>query len=281
MNVEINRFKYNEIMKQKKQNVLKVLLTVLLFHIWSNPISAQNTEKPIVPKPKSQEVLQTRSPEMVFVQGGTFWMGCTSEQGDDCDDSESHLHSVTVSSFNIGKYEVTQAQWKLIMGNNPSKFKGDKLPVEMVSWNDVEEFIRRLNAKTGKKYRLPTETEWEYAARGGSKSNGYKYSGSHNLNNIGWFGENSNETSHHVGSKLPNELGIYDMSGNVYEWCSDWFGDYPASAQQDPIGASSGSDRVYRGGCWYGDTSNCLVANRFNTSPDIRHSGLGFRLVVP
>jgi formylglycine-generating enzyme required for sulfatase activity len=206
-------------------------------------------------------------PEMVFVQGGTFTMGCTSEQGSDCYDKEKPAHKVTVSSFNIGKYEVTQAQWVAIMGNNPSRFKGDNLPVETVSWNDVQEFIRRLNTKTGKQYRLPTEAEWEYAARGGNKSGGYKYSGGNNIGNVAWYGSNSGRTTHAVGIKQANELGIYDMTGNVWEWCSDCYG--------------GGSYHVDRGGSWSDSASNCRVSGRINLSPGYSRSNLGFRLVVP
>jgi formylglycine-generating enzyme required for sulfatase activity len=215
-------------------------------------------------------------PEMVFVQGGTFRMGCTGEQGSDCHDDERPAHSVTLSNFYVGKYEVTQAQWKAVMGSNPSYFKGDNLPVEQVSWDDVQEFIRKLNAQTGKQYRLPTEAEWEYAARGGSKSGGYKYSGSSSIKNVAWFDEDwENGSPHLVGEKRPNELGIYDMSGNVYEWCSDWYGNYPASAQSNPVGASSGSNRVFRGGSWNGEATFCCVAYR---SYGITCYDLGFRL---
>jgi formylglycine-generating enzyme required for sulfatase activity len=220
-------------------------------------------------------------PEMIFVQGGTFWMGCSREQLGSCEADEIPLHSVTVSNFRIGKYEVTQAQWKLIMGNSPSEFKGDLLPVEKVSWNDAQEFIARLNAATGKHYRLPTEAEWEYAARGGTKSADYKFSGSHNLYNVGWFTDNSGGTTHAVGTKLPNELGIYDMSGNVYEWCIDRYGRYPASAQHDPMGVDSGSEYVFRGGSWGYDAQYSRVTNRGYNTPDSRYRNLGFRLVLP
>jgi formylglycine-generating enzyme required for sulfatase activity len=218
--------------------------------------------------------------EMVFVQGGTFTMGCTSEQSD-CYDWEKPAHKVTVSSFNIGKYEVTQAQWVAIMGNNPSAFKGDNLPVETVSWNDVQEFIRRLNTKTGKQYRLPTEAEWEYAAHGGNKSSGYKYSGGNNIGNVAWYGDNSGSTTHAVGTKQANELGIYDMSGNVWEWCSDWYDAYSSASQTNPTGTSSGSARVNRGGGWYNRASGCRVSARSSNSPGSSYIGLGFRLVVP
>ena len=222
-------------------------------------------------------------PEMVFVQGGTFMMGCIGEQSGDCYDDESPLHSVTVSSLNIGKYAVMQGQWKALMGGNPSGFpQGDNYPVENVTWNDVQEFIRRLNSATGKQYRLPTEAEWEYAARGGAQSQGYKYSGSHNLNRVGWFTNNRVGCTQPVGAKLPNELGIYDMSGNVWEWCNDWFGSYTASPQRDPMGASSGSARVLRGGSWLNSVrDDCRVANRGNGRPGYRHYVIGFRVVFP
>jgi formylglycine-generating enzyme required for sulfatase activity len=219
---------------------------------------------------------------MVFVQGGTFIMGCTDEQGNDCKNDEIPRHAITVSSFNIGKYEVTQRQWKLIMnGNNPSQNKGDNLPVEYVSWDEVQEFIFRLNNLTGKQYRLPTEAEWEYAARGGNKSQSYKYSGSNNLTNVAWYDGNSNGLTHPVGTKLPNELGIYDMSGNVFEWCSDWYGAYSASAQQNPTGPSSGTRHIIRGGSWIHESLRCRVSYRSAHEPNERFDSLGFRLVLP
>jgi formylglycine-generating enzyme required for sulfatase activity len=220
--------------------------------------------------------------EMVSVQGGTFTMGCTGEQGGECDNDEKPAHSVTVGNFQIGKFEVTQRLWKQIMGadNNPSEFKGDDLPVEQVSWNDVQIFIKALNRKTGKKYRLPTEAEWEYAARGGNKSKGNKYSGSNNLDEVAWYGGNSGDKTNDVGTKSPNELGIYDMSGNVWEWVGDWYGDYSSSAQTNPAGPSSGSLRVDRGGGWYGGAEDCRVSCRGGGDPDFRDIGIGFRLVL-
>jgi formylglycine-generating enzyme required for sulfatase activity len=241
---------------------------------------AGKTTAEVAAEEAKKRAIESLSSSMVFVQGGTFRMGCTQEQQGSCESDET-LHSVTVSSFSIGKYEVTQAQWKLIMGSNPSKFQGDNLPVENVSWHDAQEFIARLNDTTGKRYRLPTETEWEYAARGGAKSRGYKYSGSHNLNSVAWFEDNSGYSTHPVGSKLPNELGIYDMSGNVYEWCSDGYDSYPASAQQDPVGAGSGSYRVIRGGCRGSSATDCRVAYRSFKSPGSRYSLFGFRVVLP
>ena len=197
---------------------------------------------------QSQQAPPTQVPniEMVFVQG-----------------NKSIRNSIR--SFNIGKYEVTQAQWQAVMGNNPSNFKGDNLPVEMVSWNDVQEFIRKLNALTGRNYRLPTEAEWEYAARGGDSSRGYEYSGSNNINDVAWYRDNSDRRTHPVGTKAPNELGIYDMSGNVWEWCQD----------------AEGSRRWYRGGSWPRTAGFCRVADRFWNGPGVRDYDIGFRLVLP
>ena len=219
--------------------------------------------------------------DMVLVQGGTFTMGCTSKQGNDCHDYENPAHQVTLSSFYISKYEVTQALWQEVMGANPSSFKGcDSCPVENVSWNDVQGFIRKLNQISGKNYRLPTEAEWEYAARGGSASRGYKYSGSNNPGEVSWYYENSSDKPHSVGQRLSNELGLYDMSGNVLEWCSDWYGNYGSSGQTNPLGPSSGMLRVGRGGFWGGYSSDLRVSDRYNFSPDDRNNLLGFRLAL-
>jgi formylglycine-generating enzyme required for sulfatase activity len=171
------------------------------------------------------------------------------------------------------------------MGNAPSSFRNCyNCPVESVSWNDVQEFITKLNQKTGKKYRLPTEAEWEYAARGGKKSKGYQYSGSNNINDVAWYGSNSGVKTHPVGQKQPNELGIFDMSGNVWEWCSDWYAaEYEYdwnSTIPDPKGPASGSGRVYRGGRWLNDPQYCRSSFRFSYSPDFRFDNLGFRLVL-
>ncbi|MGM9869142.1 MAG: formylglycine-generating enzyme family protein [Sodaliphilus sp.] len=218
--------------------------------------------------------------EMVEVRGGTFTMGATSEQGSDAYSSEKPTHQVTLSSYYIGKTEVTQALWQAVMGNNPSHFTGSNLPVEKVSWDDCQTFIRKLNALTGKNFRMPTEAEWEFAARGGNNSRGYKYSGSNTLSNVAWYTDNSGSTTHPVASKLPNELGIYDMSGNVWEWCSDWYGDYSSSSQYNPIGPSRGSLRVPRGGSWLSDARNCRVSGRDFSSPTNRIYNLGLRLAL-
>ena len=218
--------------------------------------------------------------DMVYVQGGTFTMGATSEQGSDAYSDEKPAHRVTVGDFYIGKYEVTQAQWKAVMGSNPSSFKGDNLPVERVSWNDVQEFIRKLNALTGKTFRLPTEAEWEYAARGGNKSQGYKYAGSNNIETVAWYYGNSGSKTHPVGGKAPNELGLYDMSGNVFEWCSDWYGSYSSGSLTNPQGPSSGSFRVLRGGSWDYRSRFCRVSDRYYYIPDGGSNYYGFRLVL-
>ncbi|MGM9712614.1 MAG: bifunctional serine/threonine-protein kinase/formylglycine-generating enzyme family protein [Prevotella sp.] len=216
---------------------------------------------------------------MMPVQGGTFTMGATSEQQSP-DSDEKPTHRVSLSSYYIGKYEVTQALWKAVMGSNPSKWKGDNLPVEQVSWDDCQTFLRKLNAMTGKNFRLPTEAEWEYAARGGNRSRGYQYSGSNNLSNVAWYDDNSGSKTHPVGTKAPNELGIYDMSGNVWEWCQDWYGNYTSSAQTNPTGSSSGSCRVDRGGSWLSHAWDCRVAYRLDDAPDNGSINLGLRLAL-
>jgi formylglycine-generating enzyme len=221
--------------------------------------------------------------KMSYVEGGSFNNGTS---------------GVTVSSFYIGKYEVTQEQYEKVMGKNPSSFKnsGKNAPVEQVSWYDAVEFCNKLSNKEGLQkcysgsgnsikcdfskngYRLPTEAEWEYAAKGGSKSKGYKYSGSNNLDEVGWYGDNSGGKTHSVGGKKSNELGIYDMSGNVWEWCWDWYGSYSSNPQTDPRGPSSGSGRVNRGGCWFSIASRCRAAYRIDFSPGRSDNDLGFRL---
>ena len=218
--------------------------------------------------------------DMVRVEAGTFTMGATPEMKKPYN-YEKPTHSVTLTNdYYIGKYEVTQALWKAVMGNNPSNFKGDNLPVEMVSWDDCQEFISKLNRITGKTFRLPTETEWEYAARGGKKSRGYQYSGSNNLSEVAWYKENSGYKTHAVGTKQANELGIHDMSGNVLEWCQDWYGEYNSSSQLNPTGANSGSYRVRRGGCWFDLARYCRSSSRRSFTPGGRDNDLGLRLVL-
>ena len=180
--------------------------------------------------------------------------------------------------FFIGRYEVTQEEWQTVMGNNPSSVKGARRPVENVSWDDCQEFIRKLNSITGKQFRLPTEAEWEYAARGGNKSNGYKYAGGNDIDRVSWYDLNSGNSTSDVGQKVPNELGLFDMSGNVWEWCQDWYGNYDDGNQTNPTGPSTGTDRVYRGGGWYSIAGYCRVSCRSAISPEKSDNRLGLRL---
>nr|MCU0392817.1 formylglycine-generating enzyme family protein [Thermoflexibacter sp.] len=222
---------------------------------------------------------------MVAVEGGTFSMGCTSEQKD-CSDNEKPVHSVTVSSFYISKYEVTQTQWEAIMGNNPSYFKNcPTCPVESVSWNDIQEFITKLNQLSGKKYRLPTEAEWEYAARGGKKSKGYQYAGGNSLNSIAWYNSNADFKTHPVGTKTANELGLHDMSGNVWEWCEDFYDENFYTKVKNGKANYPNKNRanyiVLRGGSWGGYAGYCRVAYRSRDYPTNRNDDYGFRIVLP
>ena len=243
----------------------------------------QNT--PIVYKGEMIETIVVNGVEfnMVKVEGGTFSMGATSEQGSDSYDWEYPVHSVTLSDYYIGETEVTQELWEAVMRSNPSDFKGnDQRPVESVSWNDCQEFIKKLNRLTGKEFRLLTEAEWEYAARGGkySKDYVYKYSGSNNADEVAWYCSNSGSKTHSVKTKKANELGLYDMSGNVYEWCNDWYGDYQSNSQTNPTGPSRGEYRVLRGGsCGYYDW-DVRVSNRSRSTPDNRYSHYGLRLAL-
>jgi len=218
--------------------------------------------------------------EMVKVEAGSFNMGATPEMINP-DTDEKPVHRVTLTNdYYIGKYEVTQALWQAVTDSNPSNFKGNDLPVEMVSWNDCQDFISKLNSMTGKRFHLPTEAQWEYAARGGKKSRGYQYSGSNTLGDVAWYSGNSCSRTHAVGTKQPNELGIYDMAGNVWEWCQDWYGSYSSSPQTNSTGAVSGSYRVFRGGSWYYSAWYCRTSYRRNGTPGFRDNDLGLRLVL-
>ena len=208
--------------------------------------------------------------DLVLIRPGKFLMG--SEKGFD---DEKPVHEVTISQpFYLGKYEVTQAQWEAVMGSNPSGFKGATLPVEQVSWEDCQEFIEKLNSKGIGTFRLPTEAEWEYACRAGT-------TGDHagNLDEMAWYCENSGSKTHPVGTKKANPWGLYDMHGNVWEWCQDWYGTYPTGAVRDPTGAAGGSYRVSRGGGWGSIAGGCRSASRGGGSPSGRGNLLGFRLV--
>jgi len=222
------------------------------------------------------------NPEMVFVKGSSFFsMGCTKEQGADCNEDERPAHNVTLRDFYASKFPITQKLWEKVMDSNPSRFQGENLPVESVSWNDVQEFIKKLNTVTGKKYRLLTEAEWEYAARGGGSTKGQRYAGSNNLGAVAWYGDNSGQATRPVGEKQPNELGLYDMSGNVWEWVQDWKDGYSSSGlQNNPVGPASGTNRAYRGGSWQDSDIYCRVSRRHGAVPDTRSSAVGFRLAL-
>ena len=234
-------------------------------------------------KPKVERItieLAGVSFNMVCVEGGTFLMGAN--EGDEYADSdEKPAHQVTLSDYYIGETQVTQALWQAVMGNNPSHFKGHlSLPVEQVSWHDCREFIMKLNQLTGKSFRLPTEAEWEFAARGANKSKGYKYSGSDYCSSVAWYDANSGRITHAVAQKGANELGLYDMSGNVYEWCQDFFGPYSSDEQIAPQGPSLGSYRVVRGGSWAFAAEGCRIPYRIGFAQTYASSFLGLRLAL-
>ena len=258
-------------LKQLGFAVAAVFLVIAL--IWRLRENMQQT--------KRLETIEQLNEKMVLVSGGTFTMGCTKKQGSDCEYDEKPAHQVTVSDFYISRYEVTEKEWRAVMESDPPNTisKGcDNCPAANVSWNDIQQFLSKLNAKTGKAYRLPTEAEWEYAARGGSSSRGYKYAGSNSLDEVAWYESNSGSKTRPVGQKKANELGLYDMSGNVWEWCQDWHGDYSSSAQTNPKGPGTGFVRVGRGGSWFSVPQNCRVAVRHYGSPGDRHYSPGFRL---
>jgi uncharacterized repeat protein (TIGR02543 family) len=234
--------------------------------------------------------------DVSLVSAGTFMMGSPSDEPGRF--SNETQHEVTISkAFYMGKYEVTQAEWKAVMGTNPSTFQGDNLPVESVSWNDEIEYCNKLSLLEGRTpcytgsgynvqcnfsangYRLPTEAEWEWAAKGGGKdASVYIYSGSNEPAAVAWYADNSNGSTHPIKTKKPNSLGLYDMSGNVGECCWDRYGEYPTSVQTDPLGAASGSYRVVRGGDWYNSATGVRSAFRFDCTPSLRYSNMGFRV---
>ena len=227
-----------------------------------------------------ESILENLVNNMVAVEGGTFQMGATEEQGEDIYLNERPAHEVTLSGFSIGKYEVTQEEWEAVMGANPSKVKGKKHPVEQVSWEDCQIFIQKLNELTGKEFRLPTEAEWEYAARGGALSKGFKYAGSNDMSEVGWYRQTEAYPTQDVGKKASNELGLYDMSGNVMEWCSDGYGAYQPEAQTDPKGSEYPSSRVCRGGSWNYRERNCRVSCRADAKASTVASHIGLRLAM-
>lgn len=218
--------------------------------------------------------------EMIYIKGGTYMMGSL-EGSVEAEEDEFPAHSVTVNDFFIGECEVTQELWEAVMGNNPSGFKDNPmLPVESVNWFECKAFIDSLNKLTGKVFRLPTEAEWEFAARGGNNSQGFIYSGSDSIDSVAWYKDNGENCTKPVKQKLPNELGLYDMSGNVWEWCSDWYGNYPSESVVNPTGNENGYMRVMRGGSWLVAPEICRVADRSHGSPKGGGCIAGLRLAL-
>lgn len=235
---------------------------------------------------RKYEILQRLIDNMVEIDGGSFYMGATSEQQADAYDTEAPMHYVTVSSFFLNKYEVSQAEWNAVMDQYPSNYYGedkDDYPVEMVSWVECQEFIDKLNDLTGLRFRLPTDAEWEYAARGGVLSNGYKYSGANDVDCISWHKGNSDQHPHPVGTRGANELGLYDMNGNVWEWCQDWYAnDYFAKSNgaTNPVGPISGRYKIIRGGSWFDDIRLCRTSSRYMNIDTNFDPGTGLRLAM-
>ena len=216
---------------------------------------------------------------MVYVEGGKFNMGATPEQGYDAQGDEKPVHNVTLDNYYIGQTEVTQELWEAVMGYNPSKFVAAKNPVESITFKDVKKFIKKLNKLTGYFFMLPTEAEWEYAARGGKYSKKFKYAGSNKADDVAWCSLSTAHT-YEVATKRPNELQLFDMSGNVAEMCNDWYGPYEGGYQVNPQGAYDGVNRVNRGGSWGRDDNKCRVSTRANATEDFGYERLGFRLVL-
>ena len=246
----------------------KLLATIVMVLLGSFVLAAQEPTRNILDIP------------MVQIEGGTFEMGGIETYGEQCYPDEFPKHTVTVDDYYIGQFEVTQELYKFVMGYNPSHFVGDSLPVDNISWVDAKTFIHELNKMTGKQYRLPTEAEWEFAARGGRWSQDLNYSGSDDLNAVGWCDGNSGRRTHAVGTKAPNELDIYDMCGNVYEWCQDRYAIYKADPQTNPQGPDFGKARVMRGGSWRSEARNCRNTYRSSEDYEARILNCGLRLAM-
>ena len=289
-------------MNIKKTITLTILLAIATFaiaqssggyvkNLKSNPSQSAKLKpkSTAMTEEKRQRIIDNLIKNMVLVEGGSFMMGNNIVKSEDMNEDEERslddatpVHKVTLSPFYIGKYEVTQLEWEAVMGNNPSYFKGQNRPVEQVTWYHCIEFIDKLNKLTRMKFRLPTEAEWEFAARGGNKSHGFKYPGSNHALEVAWYDPTnaimSKETTHDVGLKKCNELGLYDMGGNVSEWCSDRYGPYSDEAQENPNGPQSGDMRVLRGGVFYSDESGCITCSRNYRRPDWPERMMGLRL---
>ena len=243
------------------------------------PPSPSPKPTPPGPKPEAGKTLEKSiGMKLLLIPAGEFQMGSPESDADAYEDEKpQHLVRIT-QPFYLGVTEVTQEQYERVMGTNPSNFKGSQLPVEMVSWEEAVEFCRKLSAKEGRPYRLPTEAEWEYACRAGSRTKWSFGDDASSLGEYAWYTSNLGSTTHPVGEKKPNAWGLYDMHGNVYEWCSDWHGEYASTAVSDPSGATAGSSRVYRGGSWGSVPGSCRSATRSYGTPGSRYASLGFRV---
>jgi len=272
--------------------LIKNILLFAVFLYSCNDVKTPQTNYPVisnedfVPDSSLVKVLELKNGkeksliEMIRVDAGTFTMGADSTS-EKAKYYEKPAHRVTLNGFYISKYEVTQRIWEIVTGKNPSKFQGDDLPVEYVSWNEVCNFIKKLNKITGLKFRLPSEAEWEYAARGGKYSRNFQYSGSNFIFNVAWTGYSAcKKKTHPVGLKRPNELGIYDMSGNVMEWCQDWFYTYDSIAVSNPKGKETGLRKVLRGGSWANRVETCRITSRSCCKIDDHKRNCGFRLAM-
>lgn len=260
-----------------------IQITLLKESIVDNGISENNNQhiediNETTDNDRVAKLLEKLNDDMVYIEAVEFTMGATKEQKGEANSDEKPAHPVVLNCFNLCKYEVTQELWEAVMGDNPSHFKGKNLPVENVSWDDCQKFIMKLNELTGKKYRLPTEAEWEYAARGGSNSMHYKYSGGNSLEYVSWYFHNSMDKTHTVGMMKPNELGLYDMSGNVWEWCQDWYGSYGKKTAYYPTGPIKAYNKVFRGGGYDNGDTYCRCSYRNGTAPQNKFKNLGLRL---
>lgn len=264
---------------EKESSTINVILSKERTTVKSNVIAQAES----VPKIQNVKTFTFKDIEirMIRVEGGAFTMGATPEQSNDANSNERPTHRVTLSTYYIGEIEVTQELWQAVMGSNPSRFIGLKRPVERVSWDDCQAFIRRLNILTDNRFRLPTEAEWEFAARGGNNSRGNRYAGSNTISEVAWYDDNSNSETHNVAQKNHNELGLYDMSGNVLEWCQDKYDDrYRGGSETNPIGPIHGMYNVLRGGCWSFGAERCRVSYRHSATNNYRNNLIGFRLAL-
>ena len=290
--IEKNSSSFGEMVRSMLVGILIIVFLLLILVVGLKNCSSSHTDftgpDSVLASPSEDFTVNGVTFTMVRVEGGTFTMGATAEQNSPFSD-ETPAHQVTLSDYYIGQTEVTQALWKAVTGYSPTSDGcrwtsyyglGDNYPAYYISYNDVQSFITKLNSLTGRTFRMPTEAEWEYAARGGSKRKGYLYSGSNTLSAVGWYDDNRGSKTHPVAQKAANELGLYDMSGNVQEWCSDWYDSYSSSAQTNPTGPSTGSYRVLRGGSHGNGATGCRVAIRSHDTPSIRYCVYGVRLVL-